>query len=295
MMACPSIHRRSAADWVRGIGPLVLFAVAMIPLAGCQQGPFGAQGQANVAQIQAQNQTLIADNQRLVEEHAKLDRDNQEHSKLLAQSQQQLQQRDNENSLLRNQLRDVNTQLAQVQSQKSDVENQAQALLASARRNGGATIRANNTLRASLPQFTMPEVQARVDGDLIRIAIPTDRLFQPGSTQLNADAGAIIDNVAAEIARRYPEQVIGIEGHTDSDQGAWSAAGGPSLSTGHQVSVSQAGAVYEQIATRGRLRPGQMFVTGYGANFPLYSNADPAGRNANRRIELVVYPDRPGG
>jgi flagellar motor protein MotB len=278
--------------WIRRT---VVLAALLIPVTGCQQGPFAPHGQANLQQIQTQNQTLIADNQRLVEEHAKLDRDNQEHSKLLAQSQQQLQQRDNENALLRNQLHDVTSQLAQVQSQKSDVENQAQALLASARRNGGATIRANNTLRASLPQFSLPEIQARVDGDLIRITIPTDRIFQQGSTQLTADAPGIIDSVAAEIARRYPEQVIGIEGHTDSDQGAWSAAGAPSMSTGHQLSMSQAGAVYEQIVSRGRLRAGQMFVTGYGANFPLYSNADPAGRNANRRIELVVYPDRPGG
>ena len=67
------------------------------------------------------------------------------------------------------------------------------------------------------------------------------------------------------------------------------------MATGHQVSVSQAGAVYEQIAQRGRLRAAQMFVVGFGPNHPLYSNADPAGRAANRRVELVIYPDRVGG
>jgi outer membrane protein OmpA-like peptidoglycan-associated protein len=38
-----------------------------------------------------------------------------------------------------------------------------------------------------------------------------------------------------------------------------------------------------------------MFVVGFGANHPLYSNADPAGQAANRRVELVIYPDRAGG
>lgn len=272
------------------LAPLVLFVVAC---AGCQQGPFAAPGGPQAqAQFQQEKQALLAEQQRIAQERQKLDRDNQEQSKLLAQSQQLVQQRENELALVQNQLREAHAQLAQVQSQKDDVEKQAQTLLASARRNGGATIRANNSLRSNLPQFAAPEVQARVDGDLVRITIPSERIFQGMTAQLAPDAPALIDSIAAEIARRYPEQRVGIEGHTDSDQGQWSAAGTPSMSTGHQLSVAQAGAVFEQIVGRGRLRAGQILVAGFGPNVPLYSNADPAGRTGNRRIELVVYPER---
>jgi flagellar motor protein MotB len=279
------------------VRPLLLWCGLLLPalFAGCQNNPFGPQGQAQLQKMQQDQQTLIAENRRLVDERVKLDRDNQEHSKLLAQSQQLVQQRENELALVQNQLREVTGQLAQVQSQKTDAENQAQALLASSRRHGGATIKANNSLRANLPQFTVPGVQARVEGDLVRISIAADQLFQSGTATLLPDAPNLIDSVAAEISRRYGDQIVGIEGHTDTNTGQWSAAGGPSMATGHQVSVSQAGAVYEQIAQRGRLRAAQMFVVGFGPNHPLYSNADPAGRAANRRVELVIYPDRVGG
>lgn len=273
--------------------PLLLCGLLLpAAIAGCQNGP---QGNAQLQKMAQEQQTLIAENRRLVEQQAKLDRDNQEHSKLLAQSQQLVQQRENELALVQNQLREVTAQLAQVQSQKTDAENQAKALLASSRRGGGATITANNSLRANLPQFNLADVQSRVEGDLIRITIASDRLFQSGTATLLPDAPNTIDAIASEIARRYGEQIVGIEGHTDSNTGQWSSAGGPSLATGHQLSVAQAGAVYEQIAQRGRLRTSQMFVVGFGPNHPLYSNADPAGRAANRRIELVIYPDRVGG
>lgn len=278
------------------VRPFLLSCGFLLPvLAGCQSNPLAPQGQAQLQKLQQDQQTLIAENRRLVDERVKLDRDNQEHSKLLAQSQQLVQQRENELSLVQNQLREVTAQLAQANSQKTDAENQAKALLASSRRHGGATITANNSLRANLPQFNLAGVQARVEGDLIRITISADQLFQAGTATLLPEAPNLIDNIAAEIARRYGDQIVGIEGHTDSTNGQWSSAGGPSLATGHQVSVAQAGAVYEQIAGRGRLRASQMFVVGFGPNHPLYSNADPAGRAANRRVELVIYPDRAGG
>jgi flagellar motor protein MotB len=280
---------------MRCVRPLLLVCTLLPAIVGCQNGPLAPQGQAQLQKLQQDQQTLIAENRRLVDERVKLDRDNQEHSKLLAQSQQLVQQRENELTLVQNQLREVTGQLAQVQSQKTDAENQAQALLASSRRHGGATIKANNSLRSNLPQFNLQGVQSRVEGDLVRITISADQIFQSGTSTLLPDAPNLIDSVAAEIARRYGDQIVGIEGHTSSNNGQWSSAGGPSLSTGHQVSVAQAGAVYEQIAQRGRLRAAQMFVVGFGANHPLYSNADPAGQAANRRVELVIYPDRAGG
>ncbi len=36
----------------------------------------------------------------------------------------------------------------------------------------------------------------------------------------------------------------------------------------------------------------QLFVIGHGANHPVVSNATKSGQARNRRIELVVYPER---
>jgi outer membrane protein OmpA-like peptidoglycan-associated protein len=38
-----------------------------------------------------------------------------------------------------------------------------------------------------------------------------------------------------------------------------------------------------------------LFVVGHGANHPAVSNGTSAGKERNRRVELVVYPDRMPG
>ena len=92
--------------------------------------------------------------------------------------------------------------------------------------------------------------------------------------------------MAAEIARSYPGQIVGIEGHTDSDP-IRSAPG-----ANEHLSVGRAMAVYQELITRSQLQPAQLFVAGHGSNHPVVSNATPAGKQRNNRVELVVYPDK---
>ena len=50
--------------------------------------------------------------------------------------------------------------------------------------------------------------------------------------------------------------------------------------------------VYDVLVSRTRLQPNQLFVIGHGPNRPVVSNATPDGKQRNRRIELVIYPER---
>ena len=50
--------------------------------------------------------------------------------------------------------------------------------------------------------------------------------------------------------------------------------------------------VYDYLTQRGLFRAEQLFVGGFGANHPVVSNATPAGKERNRRVELVVYPEQ---
>jgi outer membrane protein OmpA-like peptidoglycan-associated protein len=54
-------------------------------------------------------------------------------------------------------------------------------------------------------------------------------------------------------------------------------------------------AVYDQVTLRQQINPSQLFLVGHGSNHPVVSNATPAGRDRNLRVELVVYPERPVG
>ena len=53
--------------------------------------------------------------------------------------------------------------------------------------------------------------------------------------------------------------------------------------------------MFDFLTTRTSMHESQLFLVAHGANHPLVSNATAAGRARNRRIELVVYPDRAAG
>ncbi len=94
-------------------------------------------------------------------------------------------------------------------------------------------------------------------------------------------------DVAAELVRTYPDQIVGIEGHTDNDPIV-----GNQGRNNHELSVARAQAVYDVLVNRTRLQGNQLFIVGHGANHPIVSNATPEGKQRNRRVELVVYPER---
>ena len=98
----------------------------------------------------------------------------------------------------------------------------------------------------------------------------------------------MIADVAIEIRRAYPDQLLGIEGHTDNDP----VTGG--YRTNHELSAARALAVYDVLVKNQHYRPEQLFVVGHGANHPLVSNGTLEGKQRNRRVEIVIYPDRLG-
>ena len=125
----------------------------------------------------------------------------------------------------------------------------------------------------------------RMDGNVIRIELPADQLFQPGSNTLSPGSGAILTQATAAIARNFPNNMIGVEGHTDNRP-----ANRPYTSS-HQLSASMAQSVVDQLTTTYRMAPARVFVVGHGPNHPVVSNATAVGQQRNRRIELVIYPE----
>lgn len=245
--------------------------------------------QQQVASLQQQQQVLAQQARDLQSRAATLDQDNQELETLLAQSQQQSRIYEDQARALREQLSSTTAQLADSRQQVKASEEKSKTWEASLRRRGGAQIRANNSLSSALPAISIAGVEARQDGDVVRVELPGNRLFTPGSARLLPDASRMIDDVADAISRQYPGQLIGVEGHTDNDpvlSGQWA--------NNHQLSTARAMAVYDQLTLRGRFRPEQLFVVGHGANQPVVSNATPAGKERNRRVELVIYPEQAG-
>jgi len=253
-------------------------------LAGCANNPYAVLRQNQ--SLQQQQASLQQRNTELQSRAATLDRDNQELETLLAQTRQQSKVVEDQLAAVRDQLGTATAQLAQLRDDKQLTEKQTEALMASTRKRVGAKITANNSLQRNLPALNLPGIEVRQDGDVVRIELPAARLFQPNTSGLQPLAGSLLDAVAAELARAYPEQKIGVEGHTDTD-----LVRSP-LGDSQQISVARATAVYQYLASRGTLPANRLFIVGYGSNNPVVSNATAAGKARNSRVELVVYPEK---
>jgi flagellar motor protein MotB len=263
--------------WVAG---MMLFT-----LAGCNnKGPFvNSQAGGPWQGAAVQQQAIASQMSDLNRRASSLDADNNNLHTELAKAQQQVQVLNETTNKLSRQLTDTVNQLRDEQLAKKEAERQVAAIQASTRYRGGATIKANDSLAGSLQAITIPGVEVERDNDVIRISLQADRLFVPGTVQLQPSAAFLLDQVADAIARNYPRQMIGVEAHTEG--------GVAPAPTTQQLTTSQSLVVYSSLVTRNRLNPRQLFTVAHGANHPLASNATAAGRAKNRRVELVVYPD----
>lgn len=281
---CPEFKRFTVYIEATRTGTLLLGLVAAASL-GCGQAGanLSAPGQTTIAPPQ---QGLATQYQELQNRANALDRDNQELESLLAQSRQQIHLLKDELTAVREQLGTANRQLAEAREQKRGLEQQTEALVASVKRRTVASIQPNNSLVGGLDLGDLPGVHVRQDGDVIRVELAGDALFQPGATTLTTQGMQLVETVVVRLTEKYPDQVIGIEGHTDSDP-----IRTQQHPTGHHFATARATAVYDHLRSSLRIPPEQLIVVGHGGNHPVVSNATAAGRARNRRVELVVYPE----
>lgn len=252
-------------------------------LAGCAGNSLLVKSQ--LEQAQQQQIALGRQNQELQTRIAALDQDNRRLQTLLAQSQQRAEVLEQQLALVREQLASVTSQLARVQQEKEAAEQKSQALTASLQRNP-VTFTPNTSLLATLPQFADPDIRVRRDGDVIRIAIPADRLFDGETAVLRPEGSTVLTQVASEIARLYPRQRIAVEGHVGPDSPQTHLWRNPM-----HLSTAWAIAVYEALLQQRILRPEQLFLVSHAQHHPLAPNTTEAGRRINRRVELVIYPE----
>jgi len=273
------MRRLAWARWLTAFAPVVL--------AGCANSSMVMKG--NLDKLQQQQLAISNQNRELQSRVAALDRDNQELEKLLAQSRQANRVLEDQLAVVRQQLSGVTSQLARLREEKKASEEEARTLTASLHRQRGVSIPANTSLQQTLPAIRTPGVHVRQDGEVIRVELPSGKLFDPGTARLRQEGISLIVEAVNEVLRTYPDQIIGVEGHTES---------GPIQSTqwrnNVQLSAGRAMAVHEVLLTRVRMDAGQLFVVGHGASHPVVSNATPAGKQRNSRVELVVYPERKG-
>ena len=107
-----------------------------------------------------------------------------------------------------------------------------------------------------------------------------DVLFDSGKSQLLATSSQDMAQLA-EFFKRNPERKASIEGHTDSVG---------SEESNRLLSDHRAGAVKAALV-RMDVPANRLSTQGFGEDSPVASNDTPAGRQMNRRVEIVISPD----
>ncbi len=148
--------------------------------------------------------------------------------------------------------------------------------------------RENSQLRATIAQSQ--ERLAALNQQLRELsANQTDRgmvvtlsgvLFDAGDSSLKSGADRTLDRVA-RILQDNPERTILIEGFTDSTGGE---------SANQRLSQARADAVMVDLMRKGISRD-RIRARGLGEAYPIASNDTIAGRQQNRRVELVISND----
>ena len=160
------------------------------------------------------------------------------------------------------------------QQQAQDAAHQAQ--LAREQADAARRQAANAQSQAQSLQSALAELQARPT-DRGMVVTLGDLLFDTGSAHLNPGGLRAVDHLV-EFMDAYPQRRVSIEGFTDS-------VGNPGAN--QELSERRASAVRIALIDRG-IDPARLVARGYGEEYPVASNSNPAGRQMNRRVEIVI-------
>jgi chemotaxis protein MotB len=114
----------------------------------------------------------------------------------------------------------------------------------------------------------------------IEVEMRTDILFPSGSARLADDAVNIIERLGGVLAP-FPNP-IRVEGYTDNKPIKTAV-----FYSNWELSAARAGSVVRVLSTHG-VSPERLAVIGYGEQRPLQPNETADGRNANRRVVVVI-------
>jgi chemotaxis protein MotB len=165
-------------------------------------------------------------------------------------------------------------QQQQISAQQQQIGQQQQQLTAN-----------QQTIAANQRQIADDRVQIDRLIGAIKYTVNSDLLFASGSWRMSADGQEVIGKVASQLAQGQRLKLV-VNGYTDN------APVGPGLkregvTTNQELSQKRAETVMAYMITQG-VRAEMVTAQGYGENNPIASNATPAGRAQNRRVEITV-------
>jgi chemotaxis protein MotB len=128
---------------------------------------------------------------------------------------------------------------------------------------------------------TPATVALHLDGRKLMIRLSAAHFFDPSQAAIRPEVMPVLDAISAELA--LFRRVIRIEGHTDTQP-----ASRTRFRDNWDLSASRAAAVAAYMEGAHRIPGKNLMAAGRGSSDPIADNNTAAGREANRRVDLVV-------
>jgi chemotaxis protein MotB len=131
-------------------------------------------------------------------------------------------------------------------------------------------------------------IAVRRKQDVVEVEIRTDILFTSGQSRLTPAAERVIERIG-DALHRFPN-ALNVEGHTDNRP-----INTPVFPSNWELSAARAASVVHLLTQHG-MDPDRLTLIGRGEHQPIQPNDTVEGRNANRRVLLVIRGvlDEPG-
>jgi outer membrane protein OmpA-like peptidoglycan-associated protein len=129
-----------------------------------------------------------------------------------------------------------------------------------------------------LPEITVKDVEVRENERYTNYSLDETILFESGVSALRPEAQESLRQIAGSISGRSQGK-IRIYGFTDSKE---------SSATNKELSQQRAEAVKQWLVQEGKIDAGRISIHPMGESQPEASNKTAAGRQQNRRVEIVV-------
>ena len=118
------------------------------------------------------------------------------------------------------------------------------------------------------------------------ITVVGDLLFDSGKAKIRPEAHGVLNKVGKVLKENVPNNLIGIEGHTDNIPIKFSG-----WKTNWELSTARALSVLHYLVENENISPQRLSAIGYGEFHPVSDNDSKEGRQLNRRVEIVILPE----
>ncbi|NVO31475.1 OmpA family protein [Hymenobacter lapidiphilus] len=132
---------------------------------------------------------------------------------------------------------------------------------------------------ATMEEIDLPEITVRENDRLNLYGLDEEVLFDTDKAVIKPTATRALSEIGASINRRYQGKQVRVLGFADSRG---------SKDYNMDLARERAAAVKEWLVTKGMMKADMVSIESMGEKAPVATNATPAGRQQNRRVEIAV-------